>query len=117
MKHPVPRAIGTALQFIFGLKDPSDPSRSKRVIISDAIVQTTALLCGSFLPIGILGKFMLAELVADFNPLIGLVLAYMIFIITWMLYLLSALICVIRRKWITLVVAMPVAGFVVFSNV
>ena len=109
MKVSLPRAIGAALRLVFGLRDPSDPTRSKRIIVADTVVRMTALLCGSFMPVLMLNQIELARLSTDINPFASLLGVLAILLVTAPLYPLAALICVIRRQWSALILAMPIA--------
>jgi len=111
MKVNVTGVIKAVLRWTFSMRDPSDPSRTKRALLADKLIQLLALLCGSMAPVLVLSQIELTKLFDFKNKLqpddIGLFLS-LIFItlaVVTLLYPFTILICLIRRHWTTLVLA------------
>ncbi len=111
MKVNVSGMIKAVLRWTFSMRDPSEPSKTKRALIADKLIQLLALLCGSVAPVLVLSQIELTKLIDIKNELqpddIGLFLS-LIFItlaIITLLYPFTILVCLIRRHWTTLVLA------------
>ena len=111
MKINLPLAISAALRFIFGLSDPSDPSRNKRTIFADSMLQIAALLCGTLTPFLVLHQIELAKLSTEIVSITSLLGVLFILGLAAIFYLLASLICLIRRQWVTLILAFPLGHF------
>jgi len=111
VKINLPLAISAALRFIFGLSDPSDPSRNKRTIFADSMLQIAALLCGTLTPFLVLHQIELAKLSTEIVSITSLLGVLFILGLAAIFYLLASLICLIRRQWVTLILAFPLGHF------